>query len=88
MKATDYQEMLGTHLLPFSVRIGDSSCIFQQDNAPIHVSKSSWEWCLDNGAHVMEWPALSPDFNPHENVWGILSRAVYASGRHFSLSQN
>ncbi|GBM06054.1 hypothetical protein AVEN_49435-1 [Araneus ventricosus] len=31
----------------------------------------------------MEWPALSPDLNPEENVWGILSRAVYANDTQF-----
>ncbi|GBM77916.1 Transposable element Tc3 transposase [Araneus ventricosus] len=81
IKATNYQEILETHLLPFAEIIGGPSWIFQQDNTPIQVSKSSWEWFLDNGVHVMEWPALSPDLNPQEDVWGILSRAEYANGR-------
>ncbi|GBN22283.1 Transposable element Tc3 transposase [Araneus ventricosus] len=41
MKATDYQEMLETHLLQFADRNGGPNWIFQQDNAPIHVEKSS-----------------------------------------------
>ena len=47
MKSTNYHELLETHLLPFAERIGGSSWIFQQNNAPILVAKSSWEWFLD-----------------------------------------
>lgn len=53
----------------------------------IHVAYSSWKWFLDNGVHVVEQPALSPDLNPQENVWRILSMAVYANGRQFQSKE-
>ena len=31
----------------------------------------------------MEWPTCSPDPNPIENLWGILSRKVYENGKQF-----
>ena len=31
----------------------------------------------------MKWPARSPDLNPIENIWGIMARDVYRSGRQF-----
>ena len=32
----------------------------------------------------MKWPARSPDPNPIENLWGILSRAVYKNGKQYN----
>ena len=54
MNATDYQDLLDIHLLPFGQAIGGPCGIFQQDNASIHVANSTWEWFLQNGVHVME----------------------------------
>ena len=31
----------------------------------------------------MEWPAFSPDLNPVENIWAILSHSVYANGKQY-----
>ena len=31
----------------------------------------------------MDWPALSPDLNPIENLCRILARMVYYNGRQF-----
>lgn len=87
MKAEDYQDMLEENLLPFGENIGGTFWKFQQDNASIHVANSSWEWFLDNGVQVINWPACSPDLNPIENVWGILSRAVYANGKQYANAQ-
>ena len=84
MNATNYQDLLGIHLLPFVEAIGGTFWIFQQDNASIHVGSSTWEWFLQNGVYVMEWPANSPYPNPMENLWGILCRTVYADGNQYN----
>ena len=32
----------------------------------------------------MDWPALSPDLNPIENLWGIVARQVYGQGKQYN----
>jgi hypothetical protein len=56
---------------------------FQQDNAPIHVARSTLGALQDRGILLIDWPAYSPDMNPIENLWGILTRRVYEGGRQF-----
>ena len=75
-----YQEMLLTHLLPF--RQADE--IFMQDNATVHASKSTMNWIQSHNIPTMKWPSRSPDLNPIENVWGIMARRIYASGKQYS----
>ena len=69
MKTNDYQDLLDTHLLPFGEAIGGPVWIFQQNNATIHVANFTWEWFLQNGIHIMDWPANSPD-EPHGELGG------------------
>ncbi|XP_045769781.1 uncharacterized protein LOC123870498 [Maniola jurtina] len=77
MNAAKYQDLLHDYLLPFITLTEDENIIFQQDNAPIHVAKSTKKWLYDFGISTLQWPACSPDLNPMENVWGILARKVY-----------
>lgn len=83
LNSTRYIAILETHLLPSVVRIAGKECIFQQDNAPCHSSKEVNAWLKQKKIKAMKWPAYSPDLNPMENLWGVLSRKVYADGRQF-----
>ena len=42
---------------------------FQHDNAPQFKSRVVQEWLHNHGVHVLDFPPLSPDLNPIENLW-------------------
>jgi transposase len=79
LKSNNYQEVLNDNLLP----IWNSDLKFLQDNASIHVSKSSKAWFRKNKIELIDHPPVSPDLNPMENLWGMIVRSVYKDGRQY-----
>lgn len=79
MNSAKYIAMLDKHLRPFMKR----GWTFMQDGASIHRSDETKTWLEKQKIPVIGWPAHSPDLNPIENVWGTLTRAVFANGRQF-----
>ena len=47
---------------------GNRPWIFQEDNAPCHVSARANEWKRDNSIGTLPWPAQGPDLNIIENI--------------------
>ena len=85
--AEKYKELLIKEKPKIRAVMKNQKYIFQQDNASIHTAKIIKEWFLSNKIDVMDWPSLSPDLNIIENVWGYLSRQVYANGKQYNTKE-
>jgi len=96
MNSTSYCKMLETPLLAFiegkSNNINDVNSdlnyIFQQDNAPCHRARATKIWFENNNIDCMNWPPLSPDLNPAENLWADTSRKIYRDKKQFNNIQD
>lgn len=78
-----YINILESNLLP----VFNEEMVFQQDNAPVHVSHKTKIWIRSKFNKLLEWPSLSPDLNPIENLWGMLTRKVYEGGKQYNTVQ-
>lgn len=63
-------------ILPDIISKVGSQFVLMVDGASFHVSKFSLELYLRTGTQVLCWPPQSPEWNPVEDLWGIVSRRV------------
>ena len=50
--------------------------VFQQDNTPIHTSRSTRHWLRQHDFTLLDWLPKSPDTNPIENLWREIKTAT------------
>lgn len=83
MDSLEYQGIISQEIIGKGQSLAGRGWIFQQDNASIHSSRSTKQFFVDNKVRLLAWPAKSPDLNIIENLWGTLSRKVYAEGKQY-----
>ena len=59
---------------------GERQYLFQQDNAPPHVAKSTIAWLEKKVFLLKNWPPHSPDLSPIEMMWAIAKSKMDTDG--------
>jgi transposase len=85
--AASYADMICGDALPHIHATHGTDFVFQQDNASPHRAQVTVETFREREIKVLEWPSLSPDLNPVENLWSQIVRRVYSDARHYSSDE-
>ena len=62
--------------------------LFMQDGASTHTAKATQKWLTENFPKFWkkgEWPGNSPDLNPIENLWAILSSRIAEKDQPYTI---
>ncbi|KAI3361578.1 hypothetical protein L3Q82_013721, partial [Scortum barcoo] len=69
-------EILRPLVRPYAGVVGPGF-LLMQDNARPHVAGVCQQFLQDEGIDAMDWPTHSPDLNPIEHIWDIMSRSIH-----------
>ena len=69
-------EILRPLVRPYAGAVG-LGFLLMQDNARPHVAGVCQQFLQEEGIDAMDWPTRSPDLNPIEHIWDIMSRSIH-----------
>uniref|UniRef100_A0A4W5MI74 Transposase Tc1-like domain-containing protein n=1 Tax=Hucho hucho TaxID=62062 RepID=A0A4W5MI74_9TELE len=69
-------EILRPLVRPYAGAVGPGF-LLMQDNARPHVAGVCQQFLQEESIDAMDWPAHSPDLNPIEHIWDIMSRSIH-----------
>lgn len=67
-----YVSVLRDHIVPLMKTYNDER-VYMQDNSPVHTANMVMSFLSEQKFNVMDWCPRSPDLNPIENVWGLMT---------------
>ena len=70
-------QVLAPHVVPYFARRRPR--LFQQDNARAHTAAATANFLQANNIPTMDWPSMSPDLNPTEQLWAYLKTKINRS---------
>lgn len=69
-------EILRPIVRPYAGAVG-RRFLLMHDNARHHVAEVCRRFLNHEGIDAMDWPACSPDLNPIEHIWDMMSRSIH-----------
>ena len=88
INAIKYQDILEDHLWPvIAQHFPQAGYIFQDDNAPVHGTRSTVAFKTQNHIPSLTWPAQPPDLNIIENFWLFIKRKLQARKNDINSSR-
>jgi len=62
--------------------------VLYHDRYPAHTSRQTQTWMTQHNLQTVVLPPKSPDLNPIENVWGIISREIFEGTQTYNSAES
>ena len=83
-KSNNYVQLLQEVVVPILKLNYGENVFYQDDNCSVHRAFCVKEFMKSTGINTLKWPSKSPDINPTEDVWKMISERVYDGPQFYS----